>query len=176
MDDDVREDVERRVRELRGLVQRGASPRRVLYLSTALYDIVSQHPESLFTDAWKSLNAILDTYAIEDTAKAIFAGREIEFDSDQYKRFDAPPGGWPRPDNNPVDGESGGSWGQAGFAGIPGPASKEAGPGKRGRKVREGASEYKRERRTDAAGIRQAGRRSLYDYREDRDGGPGDDG
>lgn len=78
---DIREDIERRERELRGWMAKPPSSRntrRTIALASALHDILLPYPREDFMDTWTTLHEFAwNHYDIADAARAIFDARDL---------------------------------------------------------------------------------------------------
>jgi hypothetical protein len=116
--DDIREDIERRDRELRGWMSKGTRPRRTISLAMALHEILKTLPREDYMEAWTTLHEFAwDHYDTVEAAKAIFDAVEVPEDEKRVKHRLAFGGGWEdvhQPGDvqyAPGDGQDGGSGG-----------------------------------------------------------------
>lgn len=103
--DELDEEVDRRVRELRGWMLKGTRPRRVIYLAAALHELVKSSDRE-FPAAIDVLEEFLRTHLGARIAAAIFDGEEVTDDPQYQRRRLAFGGGWEPLDVPGSDGEA----------------------------------------------------------------------
>lgn len=78
MDEETRDEINRRTRELRSALDRNAVSRRVFMLSSALHRMVEEYPRSVFPETWEVLDRAAAGFDLAAAASFVFDAEGVD--------------------------------------------------------------------------------------------------